>query len=339
MGIDRRQWALPWSGALVYPGFIYAFRWALDGYEASGGVLWAAGALLIMLVAMLVPVLAIRSLMITRHEQARPDQRVALVRGVLCLAFAVPSFFSLMFSLARLADVYESLVAIWVVVWLALGALLYLRGGQRTVAFKEAGSIARLRVIHGVTALLLLCGFLIAHLINHDLAAWSISLQSAAMTWLRQWYRSDWVEPVLLAMVLVMICTGIPMVAHHARWRLDGFRVVQLATGVYLGVFLCSHVFATLNARRLGIETDWTFAAGPISLLEQSGMTVRLIPHYFYSTLAAIVHVGCGLRVVLLQHGGTKLLGNRAFVAMASIAAVITALSTAALLGFHAVRG
>src|SRR5262245_10509568 len=127
MGDDWRKWALPWSGALVYPEFIYAFRWALDGYEASGGALWAAGALAIMVLAMSVPVLALRSLMITRHEQG-----TALMRGVLCLAFAVPSFYSLMFSLTW--KVAEYLTAIWIIVWLGLGALLYLRGGPRKVA-------------------------------------------------------------------------------------------------------------------------------------------------------------------------------------------------------------
>jgi succinate dehydrogenase/fumarate reductase cytochrome b subunit len=156
------------------------------------------------------------------------------------------------------------------------------------------------------------------------------------MRLLRLWYRSEWVEPVLLGLLLVMICTGVPMVAHHSRRRADVFRVIQMATGVYVGVFLCSHVLATLVARSKGVETDWSFAAGPTkSLLDARGLGARLIPHYFYSVLAAIIHVGCGLRIVLLQHDVTKVVANRALYALTAVAVVVIATSMAALLGFH----
>jgi hypothetical protein len=58
------------------------------------------------------------------------------------------------------------------------------------------------------------------------------------MKFLRLWYRSDWVQPILLALVVVLIGTGIPLVIQHSRRRMDGFRVIQAATGVYLGVYL-----------------------------------------------------------------------------------------------------
>jgi succinate dehydrogenase/fumarate reductase cytochrome b subunit len=192
--------------------------------------------------------------------------------------------------------------------------------------------VSGLRIVHGVTALCLLCGFLIAHLINHDLAVWSVQLHGDVMTWLRLWYRSEWVEPALLGLMFVMICTGIPMVVHYARQRMDAFRVIQTATGVYVAVFLCSHVLAVLRGRSVGVETDWSFAAG---LLDGVGLRNRLIPHYFFAAFFLLLHVACGLRIVLLKHGVAKMVGNRALYALTVAAVLVTLLSTAALLGFH----
>jgi hypothetical protein len=154
---------------------------------------------------------------------------------------------------------------------LAVGVLLYLTEG-RTKPESPAFGVTWLRIVHGGTALCLLCGFLIAHLINHDLAVWSVTLHRAVMNFLRLWYRSEWVQPLLLGLLAVMICTGVPLVAHHSRRRMDAFRVAQAATGVYTGAFVCSHVLATLNGRRMGIETDWSFAVGSTSLLDGIGL-------------------------------------------------------------------
>jgi succinate dehydrogenase/fumarate reductase cytochrome b subunit len=132
-----------------------------------------------------------------------------------------------------------------------------------------------------------------------------------------------------------MMATGIPMALRHSRQRLDAFRVVQLATGAYVTVFICSHVTAVLNGRQLGIETDWFFASGPASLLDGTSLLGRLIPHYLFGTLSLIVHVGCGLRIVLLQHGIDPVSSNRALYGVASVGMAITIVIMMALLGFH----
>ncbi len=97
-----------------------------------------------------------------------------------------------------------------------------------------------------------------------------------------------------------MIATGFPLVASHARQRADVFRILQMATGVYLGLFVCAHVFAVLAARQGGIDTDWYFGVGPHGLLVDRG---ALIAYYIYSAFFLILHAGFCLRAVLLQHG------------------------------------
>ena len=325
-----QSWRLPWMAAVLYPAWMLTFDGAINRFHQSAQVVMACGAVLAMLIASSIPPLVLRALLITRLE-AGP----VLTRGMLYLMFAVPTLFTFMNTLTRMAGLNEAVFfVIWAGAWLAIGSTLHLRSG-RPVANGRDQPIVWLRIVHGVAALCLLSGFLLVHLANHGLAMWSIQLHHATLETLRPWYRSEWIEPVLLALLLVMIATGVPMILRHSRQRLDAFRVVQLATGAYVGVFICSHVIAVLDGRHLGIETDWFFASGPASLLAGTKLLGRLIPHYLFGTLCLIVHVGCGLRIVLLQHGISHIRSNRALYAVASVGAVITVVITAALLGFH----
>lgn len=332
MGRGTQLWTLPWIAVVIYPGLILSFDWAINDYHQSGSLLMAVSAVLVMLLAGSTPVLAARSLLIMRNEVGP-----AATRGILYLMFATPALFPLTVALTRIAGVRQhyGFVGVWVALWLALGLLSYVGNGQSTSAGRER-PIRLLRRIHGVAALCLLLGFLIAHLVNHNIAVWSVELHGAVLKWLRVWYRSELVEPVLLALLLVMIGTGAPMVLRYSRQRMDVFRVLQTATGIYTGVFICSHVFAVIRGRSRGLETDWLFAAGPDSLLNGPSLLSSLIPYYIFGTLAVILHVACGVRIVLLQHGVSQLSAQRAVYRIASAGVVVTVLITAALLGFHA---
>lgn len=339
-----RVWIPPLIGAIAYPGLIVSGDWALRRYresaagsEIGGEMLIAVLAFVVIVLATSVPLVALRSLLRTRD-----DASLVRARVVSYVVFSTPSLFSLTYSLSRLVGISQYISALWIVAWFAVGTLLYF---TEHLYFKErAGtSVAlsrspprRLRIVHGATALCVLLGFIAAHIINHDLALWSVQLHHDVMNTLRVWYRSMWVEPILLTLLLVMIATGIPMVAHYARQRMDALRVIQTATGVYVAVFLCSHIFATLNARRLGIETDWFFASGPEgSLLQGGGLLDRLIPHYIFATLALILHAALGLRIVLLQHGFSRRVANNSLYTLSTLAILLTAITTTALLGFH----
>jgi hypothetical protein len=60
-----------------------------------------------------------------------------------------------------------------------------------------------------------------------------------------------------------------------------------------------------------------------------------LIPHYIFIVFFLTLHVACGLRIVLLNHGAPKLAGNRVLYGVAGIGLLATVFSGAALLGFH----
>jgi hypothetical protein len=325
-------WIPPLIAVAIYPGLLVLFDQAINGYHESGSPLMAVYAALTMLLAGSVPVLAARALLVMRH-----DAGPVLTRGMLYLMVGTPSLFLLSYRFIRMTGVGQfGLIVTWASAWLAVGLMLYASNGRgRGTRATPDRPATWVRVVHGATALCLLLGFLLAHVANHNLALWSVELHGVVLRWLRLWYRSDWVEPVLFALLLVMIGTGVPMVLRYSRQRMDAFRVVQAATGAYVGIFICSHVVATLSGRRAGVDTDWFFAAGPDSLLAGASMISRLIPHYVFGTFCLILHVACGLRVVLLQHGVPMLIGNRALYGLAGAGLIVTVTIAAALLGFH----
>lgn len=325
-----RVWGPPVAAALLYPGLIYLFGPVIATWHAFGRPSAALGGLLLMLLATGVPIIAARALYLVR---AAPGH--SLAKGLLCLMVATPSFFTFTVTLTRLAGLYPWLGEIWIMTWVAVAALLYFQS-KTSVGPERARDVAVFRIVHGGAAALLLCGFVFLHLFNHVAALGSLELQRDVMSALRTWYRSSLIEPILLLLVGIMILTGVRMLGHYLARPMDKYRVVQVMTGAYLAVFLTSHVFATLNARRLGIETDWSFAAGAnFTLIGGVGLEARLVPHYFMSVVAVIVHAGAGLRIVVLQHGWAVERADKLFHYTAMIAVAVGAAILAGLMGVH----
>ena len=189
-----------------------------------------------------------------------------------------------------------------------------------------------LRAIHGGTALLLLFGFLLLHLSNHGTAIWSAELHEAVMGLFRLWYRSEWVEPVLLSLLGIMLITGVPMVMRYTKSDADLFRILQTASGIYLATFLSAHLIAVLGARAANVETDWIFATGPNGLV--AGFS-PLIPYYILSVFFIIAHLSLGLRIVLLSHNVSVAKANFALYFLVATGTLITILIAAALLGIQ----
>ena len=321
-------WLLLLIGVIFYPSIITNFTGMVAGYRELGDASLAAGATLLMLTAGSIPVIAARALIRMRQDELTNP---VSTRSLLYLMFSVSPLYVASILVAAKTGIVRHHGVIWVCTWMLAGLALCL-GSSRNASHPPATQAPWLRMVHGAAALSLLLGFLIAHLINHDLAIWSVKLHGAAMEWLRLWYRSEWVEPLLFALLMVMIATGAPLVAHHSRRSTDAFRVVQMATGVYIAVFLCAHLLAVLGARSAGVETDWFFATGRNGLLDGRGM---LIPYYFFAVLFAITHVGCGLRIVLLKHGVAAAIANKAVYSFAAAGCIVTALATIAALGWN----
>jgi hypothetical protein len=162
---------------------------------------------------------------------------------------------------------------------------------------------------------------------------WSIPAQQSAMLALRTWYRAIWMEPVILALFVVAAATGLLRLHRLTRSAANGFRVLQTASGCYLAFFLMSHIWATLDARYHGVDTDWAFASGGEAGLLSSGVLAAVLCYYVFSLLAVAVHAGLGLRMVLLSRRVRAAAANRSARLVFAFGTALSALIVAALLG------
>ncbi|MEC3950228.1 hypothetical protein [Sphingobium sp. HWE2-09] len=204
---------------------------------------------------------------------------------------------------------------LWAVIWCA--AILY-----TAFAPLEAGApqwkapSSGLRVIHGVTALILIF-FLAFHLTNH-LFAWKGEFaHSAVMEAGRRVYRSPVVEPVLIAAMLFQVCTGLMLAWRWSARRMDFHKTFQVASGMYLAIYILGHMNAVFTLARwtFGIPTGWDFATGAPNGLIHDPWSARLIPHYALAILLVIGHIFSGLRVVMIAHGTAEHSANKVWMA------------------------
>lgn len=227
--------------------------------------------------------------------------------------------------------------AVWMVAWLAVFASLVgmARRSLHEARVRPSGPPALMRVCHGVAAALLILAFIAAHLLNHVVGLFGFAADKAVMDVLRVWYRSDYVQPPIIAGFLFMMATGAWLAHHRTVTRTDVFGTLQTMSGAYLAAFLFSHMSAVLILARgeHGIDTDWHYAVGaPQGYFGDPG-NVRLIPHYLWVVIALTAHAACGLRGVMLAHGSGRALVDRTAWRIAAAGVVLSAVILSALLG------
>ena len=325
----------PWAGALLaaalYPSLQTLFPIAIQRMSAAEGSalqsLWAVGAIAAMALIFAVPLLALWALI---KVPARATPKAIAMRRVLHVACAIPPLYGFSRLWAGRMGVVDWHGLAWVAV--VIGAALYVmraRDDQVRPALRaNAGSA--LRSVHGATAASLFVGFLFMHVLNHGVALWSVELQKSWMTALRLWYRAAWVEPVLLGALIIMVVTGIPLMLRNTRTGGNLWRTLQSVAGVYIIIFLCSHISAVLLARADGRETDWVFATGQNGMIAGSA---NQISYYVLSIAALMVHVALGVRMALLRRNVEVARVDRTFSALMWFAGLTTLWVTAAVLG------
>jgi succinate dehydrogenase/fumarate reductase cytochrome b subunit len=192
-------------------------------------------------------------------------------------------------------------------------------------------------VAHGISAALIIVGFLVLHLTNHLMGLWSADAHKAVMRALRLWYRSPWVQPVLVLAILFQVGSGLVLLRRRTISRADAFGTLQGMAGAYLAAFLASHLMAVFILGRWqgGIDTNWDWAVGNPAGLFADAWNVRLIPHYLIAVAAVVAHAGCGLRIMLLAHGVREKAAS-ALARTIILAGILLAVAImAGMLGFH----
>jgi len=315
-------WTLPVMGAIVYPLLVQGFILSVEAYKANDVVaskaVLAVGALVLMSLELAVPLMALRALMRIRNSI---EPNAPLVRRVLHLAFATPPVQTLSGFAADGLGISPTWAWYGGLGVVAMIAFLVRKGSSSSLSGTRR-DWTRLRKIH-------------LHLGNHLTALWTVQAQHDAMTFLRGWYRSAWVQPIILVLFGTMIVTGILLVIRYTATTADKFRTFQTASGAYFAAFIASHTLAVFVGRAENVDTNWDFAAGgPLGLLHQPWRGA-LIDYYALSVFLIVVHVALGLRIVILGHGAQESTANRVVYAGIGVGALVTTLIMAAALGVH----
>lgn len=187
-----------------------------------------------------------------------------------------------------------------------------------------SASLPVLRVAHGISAALFILFFLALHLANHTVGLWTSDAHKAVMNALRSWYRAPWFQPLLIAVVLFQVCSGLVLLRRRTTSSSDAFGTLQTMAGAYLAAFLASHLTAVfILARWKGdIDTNSDWAIG----------------HYVIAVAAVVAHAACGLRVVLLAHGAGAARAGALAGAIVSVGILLAVGIMAGMLGLHVGR-
>lgn len=330
-------WA-PAIAAAIYPWFLEGFHWAVtigDGKDASAALPpdHIALASVFLLCAFAVPLL---SLFFAGQgdgaEQLSPDRIRA--RRLALLAITAPTAYVFLGVLTYMGGSKIPDAWVWTPAWLLFG--LWASKARATVESAPRLPSARLRVAHGV------CGSIAAtyalfHIFNHLFGIVSPAAHAEVMSLGRMVYRARLVEPLLVAVMLFQIVSGLRLVWTWSEIAADRYRTYQIASGVFMAVFILGHMNSVFIFARtwLGIPTDWAFAAGLPTGLIHDPWNIRLLPHYALGVFFVLTHLCSGLRVVMLTHNVSKPVADKAWWAGAAVSALISATIMCGMTGFR----
>jgi hypothetical protein len=267
---------------------------------------------------------------------SQPTRRQVRARWMAHLAFTAPSLLVAFGNYARILGARTIVTPAWVVLWLAvIVAVLIASADTAPPADTTLARRWRALRVHEGCAIALVIVFLAPHVSNHVAGFWSGAAHIHVMGALRRVYRSMMIEPLLVALLIVQAATGLVLARVRVRDRsTDLFHTLQTTSGVYILVFLFSHVAAAFSARAAGVDTNWVWLVGRAgSLLAYPSLTV--VPHYFLGPLALFIHAGCGLRTMRLARGRSRESANRVAVGIMTAGAVASVVIMAALFGVH----
>lgn len=226
--------------------------------------------------------------------------------------------------------------AAWSLAWLVLlvWAVFSAKTDAAAKAAPPAGASNGLRIAHGIVSTVVTI-YVAFHLMNHLFGLVSPEYHAKVMAIGRLVYRASFVEPVLVVFMLFQIATGLRLAWRWSGEQVDGFRVFQVASGVYLSIFILGHMNSVFFFARsfLGIDTGWGFATGAPTGLIHDPWNIRLVPHYWLGAFLVLSHLSSGLRIVLTAHGANQLLVFRLWLAGLVVAAGVATVILSAMCG------
>jgi hypothetical protein len=332
--------AIPAVAALFYPAALFglyrSFGLVHDATESDQWLLGMVAAGVSLMLTYGIPALSF----VIAYRLGALQLLSPIARKTAHLAIASPPLFTLIGVAFYIAGLSNADNVLWGIVWIGASILIVTRTetGETAEQKPDRVNFPALRVAHGTSALVILIVFLLPHIANHLTAIWSVDLHKAVMQELRRIYRTDTIQPLLVTLFIFQIASGLALWRARMRVEADFFGSLQTAAGIYLAVYIVSHMVAVFVFGRMvmKVDTDFLFASGaPTGLLHDS-WNVRLIPHYSLAVCALFIHLACGLRGILLSHGISIAAANMFAWPIIGFGGAIAATIILAMSGLHA---
>ena len=305
--LGRLPMLAPPLAALLYPFALEGFHTSVARIAEGASILSWLSAAASLALAFAMPLIAMLAAM-SFSEIGRPTVAQLRAKRTALLALAAPTLFVFVgVVLTMLHDPVPD-TWLWVACW-AIALALLLRSDNSVPAVLAPRPIpAPLRVAHGVSALALVMIFLALHIANHLMFPAGAGTYDAVMKVFRRVYRTDILQPVVVALFLFQIGTGLFFVWRQTAAPTDRFRTFQMASGVYRALYVLGHRDSVFIFARtyLGIDTGWSFATGAPTGLVKDPWNIRLVPHYWLGVFFVLTHLAAGTRVVIMAHGVSK---------------------------------
>jgi hypothetical protein len=198
--------------------------------------------------------------------------------------------------------------------------LVAFRGSDATAPKAVVADPVRVRAAHGISALGIVAIFLVLHLANHLTFILGSDTYRAVMKGVRHVYRQEVLQPLLVALFLFQVGSGVYLATQAAAQPMDRFRTFQIASGIFLAAYVLGHMNSVFVYARLylGIDSDWAFATGAPAGLVKDAWNIRLIPHYGLGVFFVLSHLAAGVRAVMLAHGVTRRFADRFLIGSAT---------------------
>lgn len=314
--LSQRLWALiPLGATLLYPWLLNGFHAAVAPASAAPSIMLAGLALI---GAFFVPVAGF----FCAWKMPGPPA----LRRLGYAAVMAPTLYVFMGVLSYMVKARIADEVLWTMLWLILGGIAFV--APPPVAGAGSGKVSRWRVTHGVTATIIVL-FVLFHLVNHLFGLAGYAVHDAVRELGEAIYRMPVLEPLLALLLVFQTITGVRLFWHWSSTQQDFFRTVQLASGLFLAVYVIGHMDSVFVFARSYLETTTSFAwaAGAPTGIVLDAWNIRLLPHYLLGVFFVLVHLACGARVVALAHGLTSRTANRLWAV-----AVIASLALAVLI-------
>jgi hypothetical protein len=325
--------AAPPIAALCYPLLLKIFHNTVVP-PGHGSALLAAALLLL---AISVPAVAIQAYARLAAEKS-PTRAELNLKRIALLCVGAPPLYTTLGVVVYVVHSAVSDLVLWVIVWgviAGFGARLAWMGSEPPRDLGAAAS-ARLRFAHGVSAALIVLIFLGLHLTNHAMGLWSPQMHRQVMDLFRLVYRSNLIQPVVIALFLFQAVSGALLLWPTVRKPSDAFRTFQIASGAYLFFYVLGHLNSVFVARVItNTPTDWDWATGAPDGLIHSAWSIRLLPHYLIAVFFVLSHLVLGARGIALAHHTPVARANLLAKTGIALAAVVAIAIMLGLCGLH----